>query len=155
MENFLSAFFERILQLYTNFDLHRKLWKYLRTICDCRPVDLLNTRKRCQVIECLDLTRSTHWLASCFYKIKKPNKNFLLKLCTRNQSVIAGVHILTRLQLWSELCFIDFKNLTWWLQVCGSVRYKRKIQSREIQSKRVFRSYEIHTLVSGHKKVTQ
>jgi hypothetical protein len=41
---------------------------------------------------------------------KKPNKDFSQKLCTGNQSVIANVHILTRLQLRSDLCSIDFDD---------------------------------------------
>jgi hypothetical protein len=44
---------------------------------------------------CLDLTRNKIWLASRFSKIKKPNKNVSKKLCTGNQSVIAGVCIST------------------------------------------------------------
>ncbi len=34
------------------------------------------TRKRYAVIESSDLMRKPFWLASCFFKIKKPNKNF-------------------------------------------------------------------------------
>ncbi len=59
--------------------------------CDCKDVDLYNTRKRYAVIESLDLMRNISWLASCFSKIKKPNKH-----CSGNQSVIAGVCILTQ-----------------------------------------------------------
>ncbi len=55
---------------------------------DCKDVDLYNTRKRYAVIESLDLTRNISWLAGCFSKIKKPNKD-----CSGNQSVIAGVCI--------------------------------------------------------------
>ncbi len=58
---------------------------------DCKDVDLYNTRKRYSVIESLDLMRNISWLASCFSKIKKPNKH-----CSENQSVIAGVCILTQ-----------------------------------------------------------
>jgi hypothetical protein len=60
----------------------------LRNDSDCKDVDLYNTRKRYTVIESLDLMRNTVWLASCFSKIKKPNKH-----CSGNQSVIAGVCI--------------------------------------------------------------
>jgi hypothetical protein len=42
--------------------------------------------------------------------LKKPNLIFSLKLCSGNQSVIAGVCILTQLLLPLELCFIDFNN---------------------------------------------
>ncbi len=51
-------------------------------------VDLYNTRMRYVVIESSDLMRNTSWLASCFSKIKKPNKH-----CSGNHSVIAGVSI--------------------------------------------------------------
>jgi hypothetical protein len=44
---------------------------------------LYNIRKRYTVIESLDLMRNISWLASCFSKIKKPNKH-----CSGNQSVI-------------------------------------------------------------------
>jgi hypothetical protein len=43
---FLSGFTEGILQIFTNFYLHRRLWKFLRNDHDCEAVDLLNTRKR-------------------------------------------------------------------------------------------------------------
>ncbi len=55
-------------------------------------VDLYNTRKKYAVIESSDLMRNTLWLASCFSKIKKPNKH-----CSGNQSVIAGVLIFDRI----------------------------------------------------------
>ncbi len=60
----------------------------MRNDSDCKDVDLYNTRKRYAIIESSDLMRNTLWLASFFYKIKKPNKK-----CSGNQSVIAGVCI--------------------------------------------------------------
>ncbi len=63
----------------------------LRNDNDCKDVDLYNTRKRYVVIESSDLMRNISWLASCFSKIKKPNKH-----CSGNQSVIASVCILTQ-----------------------------------------------------------
>ncbi len=62
----------------------------MRNDSDCKDIDLYNTRKRYTVIESLDLMRNTFWLASCFSKIKKLDKH-----CSGNQSVIAGVCILT------------------------------------------------------------
>ena len=62
----------------------------MRKDSDFKDVDLYNTRKRYAVIESSDLTRNMSWLASCFFKIKKPNKH-----CSGNENVIAGVHILT------------------------------------------------------------
>ncbi len=53
-------------------------------------VDLYNTRKSYAVIESLDLMSNISQLANWFSKIKKPNKH-----CSGNQSVIAGVRILT------------------------------------------------------------
>ncbi len=87
----VRLFVEGILRLFTNFYLHRKVSIFLGNDGDCKDVDLYNTRKRYAVIEGLDLTRNISWLASCFSKIKKLNKH-----CSGNQSVIAGVHILTR-----------------------------------------------------------
>jgi hypothetical protein len=84
----LGCCIEGILRLFTNFFLHRKVSIFLRNDSDCKDVDLYNTRKRYTVIESLDLTRNISWLASCFSKIKKPNK-----LCSGNQSVIAGIRI--------------------------------------------------------------
>ncbi len=72
--------FEGILQLFTNFYLHRKVSIFLRNDSDCKDVDLYNTRKRYAVIESSDLMRNISWLASCFSKIKKPNKH-----CSGNQ----------------------------------------------------------------------
>ncbi len=60
----------------------------MRNNSDCKDVDLYNTRKRCAVIESLDVMRNMSRLASCFSKIMKPNKH-----CSGNQSVIAGVRI--------------------------------------------------------------
>ncbi len=60
----------------------------MRSNSDCKDVDLYNTRNRYAVIESSDLMRNIPWLASCFSKIKKPNKH-----CSGNQSVIAGVCI--------------------------------------------------------------
>ena len=62
----------------------------LKNDSDCKDVDLYSTRKRYTVLESSDLMRNISWLASCFSKIKKPNKH-----CSGNQSVIAGVRILT------------------------------------------------------------
>jgi hypothetical protein len=56
----------------------------LRNDSDCKDVDLFNTRKRYAVIESSDLTRNISWLASGFFKIKKPNSHFL-----GNQSGVA------------------------------------------------------------------
>jgi hypothetical protein len=66
----------RVLQLFTNFYLHRKVSIFLRNNSDCKDVDLYNTRKRYAVIESLDLMRNISWLAIRFSKIKKANKNF-------------------------------------------------------------------------------
>ncbi len=63
----------------------------MRNDSDCKDVDLYNTRKRYAVIESSDLMRNISWLASCFSKIKKPNKH-----CSGNQSGIVGVCILTQ-----------------------------------------------------------
>ncbi len=82
------------LKEYYNYSListyTERSWYFLRNNSDCKDVDLYNTRKRCAIIESSDLMRNISWLASCFSKIKKPNKH-----CSGNQSVIAGVCILT------------------------------------------------------------
>ncbi len=67
---------------------------FLRNDSDCKDVDLYNTRKRYAVIESLDLMWNISWPASCFSKIKKPNKH-----CSGNQSVSAGVCILTQFHI--------------------------------------------------------
>ncbi len=64
--NFFSACVEGILQLFTNFYLHRKLLIFLRNDHDCKAVDPYNTGKRYAVIDSLDLMRNIPWLASCF-----------------------------------------------------------------------------------------
>jgi hypothetical protein len=80
--------------IFTNFYLHRKVSMFLKNDSDCKDVDLYNTRKRYAVMESLDLMRNMSLLASCFSKIKKPNK-----YCSGNQSVIAGVCILTQFHI--------------------------------------------------------
>jgi hypothetical protein len=74
--------------------LHRKVLIFLKNNSDCKDVDLYNTRKRCAVIESLDLMRNISWLVSCFSKIEKPNKH-----CSGNQNVIADVCILTQFHI--------------------------------------------------------
>ncbi len=117
--------FEGILRLFTNFYLHRKVSIFLRNNSDYKDVDLYNTRQRYAVIESLNLMRNTFWLSSCFSKITKPNEH-----CSGNQSVIAGVRILTRFH-------ISLSNILIWTSTCESVWYKRNVQNRKIQSKRV------------------
>ncbi len=85
----------RILQLFTNFDLHRKLLIFLRNNCDCEAVDLLNTRKRNKVKEFLDLTRNTSWLMSRFSKNKDTQYIFFPRNCVQKIKRFAGVCILT------------------------------------------------------------
>jgi hypothetical protein len=65
---FLSVCVERILQLFTNFYLDRKLLIFLRNDHECELKDLLNPRKRYKAKECLDLTRNIPWLASVSLK---------------------------------------------------------------------------------------
>jgi hypothetical protein len=55
--NVLSAFVKGILQLFTNFNLHRKVMIFLRNDRYCKAVDQYNTRKRYTVIESLDLMK--------------------------------------------------------------------------------------------------
>jgi hypothetical protein len=76
------------------FQLTQKGLDILRNDSDCNDVDPYNTRKRYAVIESLYLMRNTSWVVSCFSKIKKLNKH-----CSGNQSVIAGVCILTRFHI--------------------------------------------------------
>ncbi len=93
-----------MLQLFTNFYLHRKVSIFYRTDSDCKVVDLYNTRKRYAVIESSDLTRNISWIVSCFSKIKKPNKH-----CSGNQSVIAGVCIFDTIAASLRAVFHRFK----------------------------------------------
>ncbi len=136
---------EGILWLFTNFYLHRKVSFFLRNDSDCKDVDLYNTRKRYAVIESLDLTRNISWLASCFSKIKKPNKH-----CSGNQSVIAGVCI-----FWHDFLYLSLSNILIWTSTCESVRYKRKMQNWKIQSKRVLGLMKYTHWLADHNKVTQ
>ncbi len=90
----------------------------MRNDSDFKEVDLYNTRKRYAVIESSDLTRNISWLASCFSKIKKPNKH-----CSGNQSVIAGVCI------FDTISYIYPKVIFWFelqlVNLCGTrERYK-------------------------------
>ncbi len=80
----------------------------MRNDSDCKDVDLYNTRKRYAVKESLDLTGNITWLASCFSKIKKPNM-----LCSGNQSVIAGVSILTQFPTFILKKYLDLNFNLW------------------------------------------
>ncbi len=67
----------------------------------------MKTRKRYVVRESSDFMRNMFWLASCFYKIKKPNSHFL-----GNQSGAAGVHDFTFIIVifWYELQLVDLRG---------------------------------------------
>ncbi len=73
---FFSVCVEGIIQLFTNFYFHREFLIFLRNDRDSKAIYPYNARKRYAVIESLDHMRNMPWLASCFCKIKKPNKNF-------------------------------------------------------------------------------
>ncbi len=122
--------------------MHRKALIFLRNDSDCKDVDLYNTRKRYAVIESKDLTRNISWLVSCFSKIKKPNKH-----CSGNQSVIASVCIFVMIAA-------SLSNILICTSTCGSVRYKRKIQNRKIQSKRVLGLMKYTHWLADYKKFT-
>jgi hypothetical protein len=69
---------EGILQLFTNFYLHRKILIFLRNDSDCEDVDhVYNTRKRYTVIESLDLMRNISWLVS--FSLKKRNPRSIVQ----------------------------------------------------------------------------
>jgi hypothetical protein len=152
---------EGILRLFTNFYLYRELLIFLRNYRDCDVVDQHNARKWYAVIEkvwialelyvrinltsTLDCTRNIFWLASWFSKINKPNKHYL-----GNLSVIAGVRILTQFRI-----FILKSNILIWTSTYGYVRYKRNIQNRNIQSKRVLGCIKYTHSLEDHNKVTQ
>ncbi len=141
----LNCLFEGILRLFTNFYLYRKVSIFWRKDSDCKDVDLYNTRKRYTVIESLDLMRNISWLArSCFSKIKKPDKH-----CSGNQSVIAGVCI------FDSISYLSLSNILIWTSTCGSAGYKRNIQNRKLQSKRVIGLMKYTHRVVDHNKVTQ
>ncbi len=123
------------------FLLAGKVTIFLRKDNEDKDVDLYNTRKRYSVIKSLDLMRNIFWLASCFSKIKKPNKH-----CLRNQSVISGVCILT---------YLSLSNILIWTSTYGSARYERNIQNRKIQSKRVLGLMKYTHRLADHNKLTQ
>ena len=141
---FLSAWVEGILWLFTNFYLHRKFLIFLRNDRDCKAVDPFNARKRYAVIESSDLMKNTPWLVSCFCKIKIPNKNFSLI------KVWLAVFL-----YWHDFIYLSQSNILTWTSTCGSVRYKRKIQNREIQSKRVLGLTKYTHRLADHNEVTQ
>jgi hypothetical protein len=62
--------------------------------------------------------------------------------------VIAGVHIF-------DTIAASLSNILILTSTCGSVRYKRKIQNRKIQSKRVLGLTKYTHRLSDHNKVTQ
>ncbi len=110
----------------TNFYLHSKVLIFLRNDSDCKDVDLYNTRKRYAVIKSLDLMRNISWLASCFSKIKNP------------------ISIVQEIKVWLpvfafclDFLYLSLSNILIWTSTCGSAGYKRNIQNRKIQSKRV------------------
>ncbi len=96
---------------------------------------IYKTRKRYVVIESLDFTRNIFWLASWFFKIKKPNSHFL-----GNQSGIAGFPIFI-LKYYSDL------NFNLW--ICA---VQEKYTNRKIQSKRVLGLMKNTHWLADHKK---
>ncbi len=73
--------FQRALKEYYNYSLISTCtegsWYFWEMIMTVR----LYARKRYAVIESSDLMRNIPWLASCFCKIKNPNKKFLRSKC--------------------------------------------------------------------------
>ncbi len=140
---------EGILQLFTNFYLHRRVLILLRNDRDSKAVDSYNAWKRYTVIESLDLMRNIPWLVSCFCKTKKPNKNYL-RNCV--QEIIVWLPVFT---FWHDFTCLLLSNILIWNSSCGSVRYKRKIQNKKIQSKRVLGLTKYTHRLANHNKVTQ
>jgi hypothetical protein len=73
---FLSACIEGILQLFTNFYLHREFSISLGNDRDCKVVDPYECKKEICSNRKFGSYENIPWLLSCFCKIKKPNKKF-------------------------------------------------------------------------------
>jgi hypothetical protein len=81
---------------------------FLRNNSDCKDGDLYNTRNGYAVIESSDLMRNISWQANFFSKIKRPNKQG-----SGNQSVIAGVCILTQFHIFVLKNYSDLNFNLW------------------------------------------
>ncbi len=90
----------------------------------------------------MDLTRKIFWLESCFSIIKKLNRHF-----SGIQNVIAGVCII------DTISYLSLSNIMIWTSTYGSARYKRNIQNRKIQSKRVLGLMKYTHWLADHNKV--
>ncbi len=74
-----NSSFHHALKEYYNYSListSKKVLDIFENHRDCKVVDPYNARKSYGVLESLDPIRNIPWLASCFCKKKKPNKNF-------------------------------------------------------------------------------
>ena len=57
--------------------------------------------------------------------------------------------------LWHNFLYLSLINILIWTSTCGSVQYKRNIQNRKIQSKRVLGLMRYTHRLANHNKVTQ
>ncbi len=89
-----------------------------------------------------------NFASKLFFFNKETQEIFSLNQCSENKSVIASVCIF-------DTIAASLSNILIWTSTCGSVRYKRNIQNRKIQSKEcwVLRSTHIGNL--DHNEVTQ
>ncbi len=55
----------------------------------------------------------------------------------------------------SDILYLSLSNILIWTSTCESARYKRNIQNRKIQSKRVLGLMKYTHQLSNHNKVTQ
>ena len=59
------------------------------------------------------------------------------------------------LHFWYDFLYLSLSNILVWTSTCESVRYKRKIQNRKIQSKKVLGLMKYAHRLADHNKVTQ
>ncbi len=119
----------------TNFYLHRKVSIFLRNDSDCNDVDLYNTRKRYAVIDSLDLMRNISWLVNPI-------------------SIVQEIKVwLPVFAFWYNFTYLSLSNILIWASSCGSAWYKRNIQNRKMQSKRVLGLMKYTHRLADHNKV--
>ncbi len=70
--------------------------------------------------------------------------------CSENQ----GLWLLV-FTFWHDFTYLSSSNILIWTSTCGSMGYKRKIQNRKIQSKRVLGLTNYTHRLSDHNELTQ
>ncbi len=131
---FLSACVEGILWSFTNFYLQRKFAD--------QPIQISYkmTKERLFTPSWPTKKRILEW--EFYEKYNLASESFLFNKETLVETFFESVFGKLKcdcqcLHFWHNFTYLSLSTILIWTSICGSVQYKRNIQNRKIQSKRV------------------